>query len=744
MSETMTGGNFRTDLDADGILTVTWDMPDKSMNVIDVSVMDELDALVERIRSDEAVTGVVITSGKESFSGGADLSMLQTLLSQFPKLEAELGREAATARLFEESGRLGRIFRKLEQVGKPVVAAINGTCVGGAFELALACHGRIVADDDRIKLGLPEVRVGLMPGAGGTQRVGRLVNPQEALQMLLKGEQLSPARARALKLVDQVVPAAELMAAARKWLKETPRKVQPWDEDGGKLPGGKVYSPAGFNLFPAATALYRKETYDNYPGVRATLKAFVEGLQVPFDTALRIEQRYFANVMQTKEAAAMIRSLFVSMQALNKGARRPADVPASPLSRIGIIGAGFMGAGIAEVAARAGIAVVLLDRDDASAAKGRATVEAAYAKQVSRGRMKAADAETALARIAAGGDFAALGDVELVIEAVFEDRAIKEDVIRRAEAAMPKDAIFGSNTSSLPITSLARATSRPKNFIGIHFFSPVDRMMLVEIIMGKKTGDAALARALDFVRAIKKTPIVVNDSRGFYTSRVVETYIGEGHRMLIEGVPPAMIENAGRMAGMPVGPLALNDEVALDLSLKIMNAARADLGPEIVPEEEYRLIDEMVTRRGRLGRKNGKGFYDYPDKPGGAKRLWPGLTDLYPPSSDPDAIDVEELKRRFLAIQSLESARCFAEKVVTDVREADVGSILGFGFAPFTGGTLSNIDFMGAPAFVALCDRLAKRHGARFRPNGLLREMARQGETFYGRFPPAAEAPRSA
>ena len=740
----MSDKNFRFEEDADGILTVTWDMPGKSMNVIDTSVMDELEALVERIGSDATVKSVVITSGKEAFSGGADLSMLQTLLSEFPKYETELGRDAATKRLFDEAGRLGRIFRRLEQAGKPVVAAINGTCVGGAFELVLACHARIVADDDRIKLGLPEVRVGLMPGAGGSQRVGRLANPQEALQMLLKGEQLSPARAKALKLVDLVVPAADLMAAAKTWLKETPRKVQPWDEDGSKLPGGKVYSPAGFNLFPAATALYRKETYDNYPGIRGTLKAFVEGLQVPFDTALRIEARYFANVLQTKEAAAMIRSLFISMQALNKGARRPIEVPRSPVSKIAIIGAGFMGAGIAEVSARGGIAVTLVDRDEESAGKGKATVAAAYAKQASRGRMKAADAEATLARITATADFAALADADLVIEAVFEDREIKEDVIHRAEAALPKDAIFGSNTSTLPITSLAKASSRPKNFIGIHFFSPVDRMMLVEIILGKKTSDAALARALDFVRAIKKTPIVVNDSRGFYTSRVVETYIGEGHRMLIEGVPPAMIENAGRVAGMPVGPLALNDEVALDLSLKIMNAARADLGPDVVPEQEYQLINEMVTKRGRLGRKNGKGFYDYPDKPGGNKRLWPGLADLFPPTADPDAIDVEELKRRFLAIQSLESARCFADGVVTDVREADVGSILGFGFAPFTGGTLSYIDAMGAKAFVAMCERLAKRHGPRYRPNRLLREMARSGETFYGRFPPPAEEARAA
>ena len=734
----MTLTNFTTDLDADGILTVVWDMAGKSMNVIDVSVMDDIEALTERIRSDDAIRGVVITSGKETFSGGADLTMLQALLAAFPAFEAEYGAEAAAKRFYEEAGRLGRVFRALELCGKPLVAAINGTCLGGAFELALSCHHRIVADDEKIKLGLPEVRVGLMPGAGGTQRVARLANPQEALTMMLKGEQLPPARAKALKLVDQVVPKDELIAAAKAWLKESPRKVQPWDEDGYKLPGGKVYSPAGFNLYPAAVAHYRKETYDNYPGIRATLKAFVEGLQVPFDVGLRIEARYFAHVMRTKEAAAMIRSLFISMQALNKGARRPAEVAARPIRKVGILGAGFMGAGIAGVAARAGIDVALIDRDTESAEAGRTSVEAAYAKQVSRGRMKVAEADAALARISAGDDFAALGDADLVIEAVFEDRTVKEDVIRRAAAAMPKDTIFGSNTSTLPITSLAKAFPRPKDFVGIHFFSPVDRMMLVEVIRGKKTGDEALARALDFVRAIRKTPIVVDDSRGFYTSRVVETYIGEGHRMLMEGVPPAMIENAGRMAGMPVGPLSLNDEVALDLTLRIMDATRADLGADSVPEERYRLIDEMVTKRGRLGRKNNKGFYDYPEKSRDKKTLWRGLSEIATPVADPDSIDVEELKQRFLVIQALEAARCVAEGVVTDPREADVGSILGFGYAPYTGGTLSYIDFMGAAEFVKRAERLAKKHGARFKPNRLLKEMARNGETFYGRFAPQA------
>ena len=730
--------NFRFDVDGEGIATATWDMAGKSMNVIDLSVLDDIEKIAGEISANDAIKGAIITSGKESFSGGADLNMLEALNAAF-QTELARNRESAVKKLFEDASRLGNIYRRLETCGKPVVAALNGTAVGGAFELALACHYRIVADDDRIKLGLPEVKVGLMPGAGGTQRVARLANPQDALAMLLKGDQLSPSKAKAMKLVDQVVPAGELLSAAKKWLKESPRKIAPWDEESFKLPGGKVYSAQGANVFPPAVAIYRRETYDNYPGARGILSAVFEGLQLPFDTALRVEARYFANILQSKEAAAMIRSLFISMQELNKLARRPASVPADPIKKVAIIGAGFMGAGIAEVSARAGIAVVLLDRDQASADKGRAMVEAAYARHVSRGRMKAPDKDAALARIAPGADFAALDGVDLVIEAVFEDRAIKEDVIKRAEAVLSKDTIFGSNTSTLPITSLAAAFTRPKDFIGIHFFSPVDRMLLVEIIMGKKTGDRALARALDFVRAIRKTPIVVNDSRGFYTSRVVETYISEGHRMLTEGIPAAMIENTGRMAGMPVGPLSLNDEVAIDLSLKIMKATIADLGKEAVPEEQYRLISEMVEKHGRFGRKNGKGFYDYPEAANAKKKLWKGLADLFPRVADVEAIDVDELKQRFLVRQAVETARCFEEGVLTDVREADVGSILGFGFAPFTGGTLSYIDFMGVAEFVALANKLAKKHGPRFKPNRLLRDMAKKGETFYGRFPPERE-----
>jgi 3-hydroxyacyl-CoA dehydrogenase/enoyl-CoA hydratase/3-hydroxybutyryl-CoA epimerase len=729
--------NFTLAIDTDGIALVTWQMAGRSMNVITVSVMDELERLIGEFSSNAAIKGVIITSGKETFSGGADITLLQTLMESFHRLAAKEGKQAAVAMLFDQGGRLGRLLRSLETCGKPIVAAMTGTTLGGAFELVLACHRRIAADVPGAQIGLPEVRIGLIPGAGGSQRVARLAGNQEALTMMLRGEHLSPAKAKAMNLVDEVVPRTELIDAARRWLKESPRATQPWDTPDFRPPGGRVYSPAGMQFWPAAAGLYRRETYDNYPAARAILSCVYEGLQLPFDQALRVEARYFTHILQTKEAAAMARTLFISMQALNKLTRRPASAGPSTLTRIGIVGAGFMGAGIADVSARAGLEVVLIDRDQAAADAGKARARAAMEKDASRGRLSPADKDAALARIAPTADYNALGGCDLVIEAVFEDRAVKEKTIRAAESVLGDKGVLASNTSTLPITSLAEYAKRSDRFIGIHFFSPVERMMLVEVILGKNTGDAALAAALDYVRRIRKTPIVVNDSRAFYTSRVVETYIGEGHMMLTEGVPAAMIENVARMAGMPVGPLALNDEVAIDLTLKIMTATRKDLGDAAVPDDEWRLINGMIER-GRLGRKNGKGFYDYPE--GGKKKLWPGLADLFPPTDDVDAIEIATLKERFLVRQAVEAARCFAEGVITDVREADVGSVLGFGFPPFTGGTLSYIDFMGTDAFVALCRRLAGEYGPRFEPPALLTEMAAKGETFYGRFAPATQA----
>ena len=727
--------NFKLDVDADGIALITWDSPGRSMNVIDLGVIGELSAIVEKVATDAAIKGAVVTSGKETFCAGADLALLETMTHTFKQMVASKGEEAAATVLFAESRKLSQLYRRIETCGKPFVAAINGTALGGGFELCLACHQRVAADNDKTRLGLPEVKIGLFPGAGGTQRIARMMAPQDSLQFLLKGDQLRLNRAKTMKLVDAVVPAADLIKTAKDWAKANPKAKAPWDADGFRLPGGQVYSRAGMMTFPAANAIYRRETYDNYPAARAILQVVYEGLQLPMDRALTVESRHFAKILRSPEAAAMIRSLFVSLQDLSKGARRPANVPQVQIKKIGILGAGFMGAGIASVSAQAGIDVVLIDRDQESADKGKAYVQKGLTDQVNKGRATSAQREAVLARITATADYGALAGVDLIVEAVFEDRKVKAEATAKAQAVAP-NVIFGSNTSTLPITSLAESARDQTKFIGIHFFSPVERMMLVEIIVGKKTGDAALA--LDFVRTIRKTPIVVNDSRGFYTSRVVGTYLREGHLMLAEGIPAAMIENVGRMAGMPVGPLALNDEVAVDLAWKIVKATEADLGKTAIDLRQKALLEFMVEKQGRLGRKNGKGFYDYPLS--GAKKLWPGLTGMQSKKLDPDKIDVQEIKDRLLAMQALETARCFEEGVLTDVREADVGSILGFGFAPFSGGTLSYIDMMGTKNFVELCQRLQKKHGARFAPAKLLLDMAQKGESFYGRFAPGKKA----
>jgi 3-hydroxyacyl-CoA dehydrogenase / enoyl-CoA hydratase / 3-hydroxybutyryl-CoA epimerase len=736
----MTYKNFKVETDADGIALVTWDSPGKSMNVFDQSVIEELSDIVEKTTADAAVKGVVVTSGKDAFSGGADLTMLDSMRTVFTDLLKTKGKEAANEALFKEAGRLSLIFRRIETCGKPWAAAINGLALGGAFELVLSCHYRVASDNPKTRLGLPEIQVGLFPGAGGTQRLGRMLQPTDALTIMLKGEQLKLDKAKALKLIDAIVPAADLIKAAKDWIKGGGKAVAPWDEKGFKLPGGPVYGKAGMMVFPAANALYRKETQDNYPAARAIMQSVYEGLQLPMDAALRVESRYFTHILQTKEAAAMIRSLFVSMQELNKGARRPKDVAPTKTKKLAVIGAGFMGASIGFVSAQSGIDVVLIDRDQASADKGKAHAKAALDANIARGRGTEAERDAVLSRITATADYAAIKDCDLIIEAVFEDRKVKAETFAKAQPYLKEGAIFASNTSTLPITSLAEEWKDQGKFIGIHFFSPVEKMMLVEIIVGKNTGDVALATALDYVRQIKKTPIVVNDSRGFFANRCVLRFTAEGLEMLMEGVPPAMIENTAKQAGMPVGPLSLSDEVALDLVLKIMKATEADLGPNAIDQAQKKLLVEMVEKQGRFGRKNGKGFYDYPEKGKGKKALWPGVSDLQPKKLDPDTLDIEELKQRFLVVQAVEAARTVEDHVITDPREADVGSILGFGFAPFTGGTLSYIDFMGTKNFVALCHKLEAKYGSRFTPPKLLIDMAAKGETFYGRFAPKKSA----
>ncbi|MEP0944625.1 MAG: 3-hydroxyacyl-CoA dehydrogenase NAD-binding domain-containing protein [Rhizobiaceae bacterium] len=721
--------NFVLETDSDGIALITWNMPDKSMNVIDYEVMDEMDVLIEQVETDEAIKGAVITSGKKAFGAGADLTMLESMLGGYAEAKAK-DEQAAAQQLFEGAGRLSLALRKLETGSKPWVAAINGTALGGCFEIALACHARVLTDDESATVGLPEVKVGLLPGGGGTQRVARLVNPQDGVQMLLQGKAHRPKKAKQLNLVHEVVPAAEVVDRAKAMIKDGLKAAAPWDQKGFKAPIN-VWSPTGVQMLAAGNAILRKETFGNYPNALNIMKCVYEGLQLPMDTALRVETRYFAHTLTTPEARAMIRSLFINMQELNKGARRP-DVAANSIKKIGVLGAGFMGAGIAYVTAKAGIEVVLIDRDQQAAEKGKAYSEDLLTKAISRRRSTEEKKQALLELITPTTDYGQLSDCDLIVEAVFEDKGIKKSVTEQTDAATSDNCIFASNTSTIPITELAKASKNPEKFVGIHFFSPVNRMMLVEIIKGEQTGDEALAMAIDYVMAIKKTPIVVNDTRGFYVNRCVMRYLNEAWNMLIEGVPVPMIDNVAKMAGMPVGPLTLNDAVAIDLSQKVIKQTIADLGDDAVDPRHAKLVNTLVDDHGRVGKKAGKGFYDYPPKPAKAT-LWPELKDMYPQQSA-NEVSVQDIKDRYLFTIAMEAARTVEEGVVSDIREADVGAILGFGFAPYTGGPLSFIDEMGLETFRARAEELAAQYGSHFKATALINEMAASGDTFYNRF----------
>jgi 3-hydroxyacyl-CoA dehydrogenase/enoyl-CoA hydratase/3-hydroxybutyryl-CoA epimerase len=710
----------------DGIAVITWDMPGRSMNVMNDVSLGEFARAVDAALSDPETKGVVITSGKPAFIAGADLDWLEAMLAGTPgEIEGERSRG-----LFDRFMDIHRLFRRIETATKPFVATINGTALGGGFEVCLACHRRIATDDPRALLGLPETKVGLFPGFGGTQRYLRMLGALEALPLLLEGTSLSPAQALARGLVDEIAPAAELVVRAKEWIGTASAEalVKPWDKPGFVVPGADPRTLAGVQAFSAANAMQRAKTYGNYPALDAIQSVVFRGMLVPLDTGLRIEGKAFAKLALDPRARNMVRTQFINLQRANRLARRPAAVARKRFSRIGVLGAGLMGSGIAHVAARAGIDVILLDVNDEAAGRGLDHIRRQQQSAVERDRTSEAEARVIVARVQPTADYARLIGAELVIEAVFENREVKADVTRRAEAVLGAEAVFASNTSTLPITGLAQTSARPERFIGLHFFSPVERMPLVEIIRGKRTEEEALAWSMDFVRQIGKTPIVVNDSRGFYTSRVFGTYTREAVLMLAEGIRPALIENGGKAAGMPMAPLALSDEVAISLIHQVAVQTRKDLGDKYQETAADRLIAEMVERQNRPGRRGGKGFYDYPSD--GPKRLWPGLSQLAPEAASQPSLD--KIKTRYLAIQALEAARCLEENVVTDPADADVGALLGWGFAPWTGGPLSYIDMLGTGPFVELCDRLAQQHGSRFLPNPMLRDLAHRGAAIYG------------
>ena len=734
---------FHYTLGADGVAVITWDCgPEKSMNVGSELGFQELEAAIDQAIADDAVKGVVITSAKPDLAAGMDLN---TLAGGKDRAVSEGG--DAAGRIFDFVMRGHRVLRKIERMGadpktneggKPVAVATPGTALGLGYEIMLAGHRRFAADNPKAKIGLPEIQVGLFPGGGGATRLPRMLGILAAAPFLLEGKLAAPEKAKAAGLIDEVVPADQLLAKAKAWVlaAQPDDYVKPWDKKGFKYPGGAPYHPMGFQMFTGSNVMVNAKTQGVYPAPKAMLSAIYEGALVDMDTALRIEARWFTNLIMNPSSAAMIRSIFLSKQALEKGARRPAGVGDMTVKKVGVLGAGLMGAGIAYVSADVGVQVVLIDRDQESADKGKATIAGLLDGRVKKGRLDEAGKAKVLERVAATADYSKLSDCDLLVEAVFEDLELKAKVTEMAEAHLPKDAIFASNTSTLPITELAKASKQPDRFIGIHFFSPVHRMALVEIIKGEQTGDAAVAKALDFVRQIKKTPIVVNDARFFYCNRCIIPYNNEAMRMVTEGVRPALIENAAKLLGMPLGPLQLIDETALDLGLRISRQTEAALGDAYPRSAADDLLKTMVEEKGRLGRKAKAGFYAY-DENGKRIGLWDGLAELYPVAAEQP--DLETVQNRLMAAQVLEAVRALEEGVLMDIREGDVGAILGWGFAPWSGGPFGWIDIMGTPKFLAICDDLAGRFGERFSAPSLLREMASKNESFYARFGAGAQ-----
>ncbi len=705
-------------IDADGIAVLTVDVKDKPMNVITPEFMDDIANAAEKIASDDKIKGAVVTSGKSSFMAGADLKDLVATFDQ----------RTDAAEVYGWCRRLQQAYRRLETCGKPVAAAINGTALGGGLELALACHYRVVGNHPKTRLGQPEVQIGLMPGAGGTQRLLRLMGIEAALRMNTEGKHIAPEKALQMGFVDEVVEPGKEVAAAKAWVQATDTTDAPWDRKGFKVPGGAgLLHPAAIQTQTVGAALMQKMTNHNYPAPLAIMSATYEGSVLPMDTALDVESKYFTQLLMDPTSRNMTRTLFLNKGAADKLVRRPREPEKRPVTKLGILGSGMMGAGIAYVSAYAGMQVVLLDTSKDKAEKGKDYSRNLLQKRIDRGRMDADKAADILERIQTTTEYADLAGCELVIEAVFEDTDIKADVTAKTEAVIADDAIFASNTSTLPITGLAKASQRPEQFIGIHFFSPVDRMPLVEVIVGEKTSDVAIAQALDYIQQIRKTPIVVNDSRGFYTSRVFGTYSKEGITMLAEGINPALIENVAKQAGMPVGPLAVTDEVTLELSHHVMTQTKKALGDAYVATAADDVIHKFVETLDRKGKRFGKGFYDYPE--GAQKRLWPGLAEHYPLADEQPA--PHELRKRILYVQAIETVRCLDEGVVTHPADADIGSIFGWGYPPYTGGTISFIETEGLKQFVSEADRLAETYGQRFAAPDSLRSMAEKGETFY-------------
>lgn len=702
------------DIDAQNIATMTWNMPNKKVNVFNEDSVAAFEAATRRVLSDPQIIGCVISSAKDVFHVGADLEMALRLA------------DLPSAELFTHVMAMNTLLRDIERSGKVFVAAIEGNAMGGGLEMALTCHARILAEDNRIQMCLPEAKLGLMPGLGGTQRMARMLPLMDAIKALSTGKTYRPAQALSAGLATKLVEPGATIAAAKTWIKENQGAKQPWDEKRPRFPAGQIHTAQNLPILAGAAGQIRKNTFGNYPAPAAILRTIYHGLQMPMDQALKVEARSFVQIVGTQTARNMVKTLFFGMNSANALERKPDGHDVRKFQKIGVIGAGLMGAGIVYQAAKRKIDVVVIDRDPKTARGALTYSEKLLKKLVLRGFMSQTDADAHLARITASADYADLAECDLVVEAVFEDNAVKEEVLKAVCAAVPESTVIASNTSTIPITDLATYVTSPERFIGLHFFSPVEKMPLLEIISGQATSTATLAAAFDFAKALSKTPIDVNDGRAFFTTRVVSSYVAEGMALLREGVAPALIENAGKLAGMPMGPLRLADMVNLDLAVKIADQTATDLGPEFSEPPGIQVAREMVAM-GRLGEKSGAGFYDHQSH---ETSLWSGLATQFEQRTDQPSLD--QVTDRLMLIQATETLRCADDGVLKNAIDADLGSILGWGFAPQSGGIASYIDGVGPKTVLDKLETLSGACGSRFNPPEYLRSLVAQNASLNG------------
>lgn len=700
-------------IDTDGVATINIDQVNEPANLFSAEFVKSFVEVGQKAIADASVKGVIVTSSRSMLMAGGDLRML--------------GKPITDAKAFFEGiMQMHQGMRSIETGGKPFVAAINGTALGGGMELCLSCHYRIAINTPKIKLGFPEAKVGLLPGGGGTSKAPYLMGIQKGLMYLLQGTEARPEKALKDGLIHELADSQEdLIAKSKAWIMANPSPVQPWDNKKHKIPGGGVWSPMGVQSLMGAAGNVSKMTHGNYPAQEYILSVVHDGLQLPIDRALEVEARFFTKICQAPEAKNMIRTGFMGMQAARKGKARPKNEPKYEVKKLGILGAGMMGAGIAYVSAKVGMEVVLKDVSVEGAEKGKAYSKKLLDKAISRGRSTPAKAEALLSKITPTDDPNSMEGCDLVIEAVFESPELKDKVTKQTEAVLDPSKVYGSNTSTIPITLLAKSSARPENFIGIHFFSPVDKMPLVEIIKGEKTSDKAIAAAVDYTVAIKKVPIVVNDSRGFFTSRCFGTFVGEGMFLLEEGVPAVMIENIAKKKGMPVGPLAVHDEVTLTLSIHVYESNPDPKTPD--QERSYKMIKDLVDNHGRTGKKDGAGFYEYPA--GAKKKVWKKLNEIY--NSRVEALEEEIIAKRIMHRQALESFRCLDEGVLMSTTDGDIGSVLGWGFPIYTGGAISYIDYVGMHNFIKDCDEFVEKYGPRWTVPQSLRDLAAAGKSVH-------------